>query len=480
MFGSNKNYLTVSINEGILKVAQVSSSGNLEKVARASFSINAADDAVTALKSLLAPFNRKLPVICVIPASAATAKNIEVPSTDPEEIKSIINLQAGRHTPYSREEVLISYTNLGLNASNNTRLMLVIVHRDIIKERISILEKSGLNIDQIIFVPEAQARFYAKALNLKKETPPVGIIDFSLNSTSYIVISKGSLLFVRNIPVGIKSLLEGADALAKLEEELKKSMDAFVQEDGNPAPQSYIVTTKNDAIDSVLPALQENLKIQLQVNVYSNFIKGSMDLKKKLQRDYADDSFLDVISPASSLVRCEINLMPEEMILKKTVDRQSKEASLSGGAAIIIMLLIGSMISLNINFKETFLSQNLRAKFAPQKQQVQLLQDQMNKVKLVRTYIQGRMSSLDIIHELYAITPHAIYLNNISVDDQGIVIIDGVADSLPDVYSYDKSIDDSTKFKEAKIKSTSTKKDNGKDVAAFEIEFKLNNSKEQA
>ncbi len=103
-----------------------------------------------------------------------------------------------------------------------------------------------------------------------------------------------------------------------------------------------------------------------------------------------------------------------------------------------------------------------------------MLQEQMNKAKLVRGYIKKRMVSLDIIHELYAITPHTIYLNNIAVDDDGTVTIDGISDSMSQVFSYVKSLDDSTMFKEAKTKSTSTKKDNGKDVAAFEIEFKLN------
>ena len=225
MFGADKKYLTISINDGFIKIAQAASSGNLEKVARGPFAANsAADETAKVLKSLLPSFDRKLPVICVIPASAATAKNIEVPSTDPEEIKSIINLQASRHTPYSREEVLISYINLGINASNNTRLLLVIAHRDMVKDRISILEKAGLDVDKILFAPEAQARFYAKALNLKRDALPQGVIDFSLNATSYIVISKGSLLFVRHIPIGLKSLIEGADAPLKLQEELKKSM----------------------------------------------------------------------------------------------------------------------------------------------------------------------------------------------------------------------------------------------------------------
>jgi Tfp pilus assembly PilM family ATPase len=481
MFGADKQYLTVSINDGLIKIAQASSTGSLDKAARGSFTVTpGGDEAVRALKSLLSSFNRKASVICVVPANAATAKNIEVPSTDPEEIKSIINLQASRHTPYSREEVLISYINLGMNASNNTRLLLVIVHRDMVKERISIMERAGLDIDKILFVPEAQARFYAKGLNLKKDVPPYGIIDFSLNTASFMVISKGALLFVRHIPVGIKAIMEGADALAKLQDEIQKSMDAFTQEDGSAAPTSYIVTTANEAVGNILPALKESLKVDFKVFEFSKFIKGSAGQLKKLQSNFGDDSFLDVIAPASTAVKCEINLMPDEMILKKTVERQSKEASRSGVAAIIIMLLVGAMIMSNIYFKDTFLNKNLREQYAPQKEQVEKLEMQMNKVKLVREFIKHRMVSLDIIHELYAITPHSIYLNDIAMDEDGTVTIDGISNSMSEVFSYVKSLDDSTMFKDAQTKSTSTKKDNGKDVAAFEIEFKLDDVKEPA
>ena len=136
------------------------------------------------------------------------------------------------------------------------------------------------------------------------------------------------------------------------------------------------------------------------------------------------------------------------------------------------------MIMSKIYFKDTFLNKNLREQFAPQKEQVQKLELQMNKIKLVRGYMQDRMVALDIIHELYTITPRSIYLNNIVMDENGTVTIDGISESMSQVFSYVKSLDDSAMFKEAKTKSTSTKKDNGKDVAAFEIEFKLSSSKD--
>ncbi len=473
MFGADKKFLSISINDGIIKAVQSSASQNLEKAARASFTaLPGSPEAIDALKAVLAPFNRKLPVVCVIPASAVTAKNIEVPSADPDEIKSIINLQASRHTPYSREEVLISYINLGMNASNNTRLLMVIVHRDIVKERVQALERAGLEPEKIIFAPEAQARFYAKALNIKKDETR-GIIDFSLNAASYIVIAKGSLLFERHIPVGIKAIKEGGDVSAKLQEEIKKSMDAFMQEDGNQAPSAYVVTTGHPAVMAILPALKENLKIDLQVKVYTDFIKGPADLRKKIQGDEDDDSYLDVVAPASTVSKCEINLMPEEMVLKKMVDRQSQEVSKSGVAAVIIMAIIGAMIMSNIYFKDTYLNKNLREHYAPQIAQVKMLEEKMLKTKLVHDYIKSRMLSLNIINGLYDITPHTIYLNNIAVDDDGTITIDGISETMALVYSYVKSIDDSSMFKEAKLKSTATKKDNGKDVASFNIEFKL-------
>ncbi|MDE2028177.1 MAG: pilus assembly protein PilM [Candidatus Omnitrophica bacterium] len=468
---ANKKYLAVCVNDGIIKLAQAGSSGDVEKIARCSFAANAGnEEAAGALKALLLSFNRKLPVICVVPASAATAKTIEVPSTDPEEIKSIINLQASRYTPYSREEVLISYINLGLNLSNNTRLLIVIVHRDLVKEKLDILERAGLDVEKVIFAPEAQARFYARALNLKKDAASVGVVDFSLNSSSCISVANSTLSFLRHFPIGIKAVMQGGDTVAKMQEELKKSMDAYVQEEGNEALSTYIVTTPT--LNNVLPGLKESLGVAFQVNAFLNFIKCGTDVRKKLQGDFADDSFLDVIASAATAGKCEINLMPEEMILKKTVDRQSQEVSKAGVAAVIIMVLIGIILMSNIYFKDTYLNKNLKQQFAPQISEVQKLQGQMNKTKLVREYIKDRMVSLDIIRQLYAITPTTIYLRDITADEDGTVTIDGVADSMSLVYSYVKMIDDSTSFKEAKLKSASTKKDNGKEVGTFEIEFK--------
>jgi Tfp pilus assembly protein PilN len=165
--------------------------------------------------------------------------------------------------------------------------------------------------------------------------------------------------------------------------------------------------------------------------------------------------------------------MPEEMVVKKAVEKQSQEAIKTVAAALLILVLLGIAIMSNIYFKDAFLNQNLRAKYAKQKEEVQKLQEQLNKVKVVKQNLQGRMVSLDIIQELYKITPTQIYLNTIVLDEDGALTIGGISDSMSRVFSYVKALSDSLMFKDVKTKSTTTKKDNGKDVAAFELNLQV-------
>jgi len=71
----------------------------------------------------------KTPLIfCPIPNQVAMTKNIEVPSRDIKEVEEIINLQAGRHTPFAREEIIVDYLNLGVYKRAYTKILLIIVY----------------------------------------------------------------------------------------------------------------------------------------------------------------------------------------------------------------------------------------------------------------------------------------------------------------------------------------------------------------
>ena len=475
MFTANKRFLSFSLNENVIKLVQAQSSGLVEKVARVSAAETTPDALAQALKTLLNGFDRKASVICVIPSSVATSKVIEVPSSDPDEIKSIVNLQVSRHTPYSREEVLVGFINLGPGAANHTKIHLVIVHRNVVKDRLTILEKSALSPDKILFVPEGVGRLYFKGLNLKKDSQPVGLIDVALSSVNFMVVARGAVTFCRSIPIGVKQIIESQESVNKLLEEIAKSIEAYTSEEGEDPLGSFVVTTDNDVVKNMLPALKEGLKAEICVSSFVNLIKLGA-VKNKLLKDFADDSFLDAIAPPIVAAKCEVNLMPEEMIMKKAVEKQSKDAKWIVIQTLVILVLLGSAITSKIYFKYTFLNQNLQKRYASQKQEVEKLQERINKIKVVKQYLQSRMISLEVIRELYKATPTQIYLNSIALDEDGALLVSGISasptgisDSMSQVYNYEKALAAASLFSKVKRKSMTNKKDNNKDVVAFEI-----------
>ncbi len=469
MFGNDKKFLSVLIADAAVKVAQVTSSGVVEKIVRQTAASSSVDDIVKSLKPLLGGLDRKAPVICVIPTANATSKCIEVPSNDPKEIKSILNLQASRHTPYSREEVIIGHVNLGSMPSGNTKILLVIAHRNVIKDRLNVLEKCGLLTDRVLFSAEGIGRLYTKGLNLKSNAS-LGVIDIGHTTINFCVVARGSVIFARSINFGIKDLLEpqGANAIS---EEILKTLVAFQAEDTQPI-ESFVVTGDHAAIKEYLPALSELLKVEVRLSPYVSLLKTNA-VKTKLQKDYAEESFLDVIAPAVTSLKSEVNFIPDEIVMKRTVEKQSVEASKAGVAAVIIMLLLGGILMSKIYFKDVFLNKNLKQRYSGQHDEVLKLQDKMAKVRIVREYMRERLVGLDVLKEIYRITPNDIYLSTINMEEDGTLTLAGVSPSMSQIFAYVKTLDDSPLFIDAKTRSTSTKKDGTKDVAVFEVALKI-------
>lgn len=476
MFNSDKDYLSICISEQSVKIAQVKSSGAVVKVSRREIAGPSSDAVISALKTALSGFNpKRTNVLCVIPGSVATTKTIEVPSIDPEEIRSIINLQAARHTPFSRDEILVGHSQLGSYQSNFTKIFLVIVNRNVVKERLRILESAGLEVHKVVFEPEGIARFYSKALGVKRESAPVGIIDVGPQSTSVIIESRGTAAMCRIIPVGTSALTsQGAEARDKLVAEIKKSWDTYRDEDIDKNPSYFILTSGQAIVKDLQPSLAAALATSVQISAFIDQLKVGGGLKKRLENDFANDTLTDVLAPAISAGRCEVNLIPEEILMKRNVEQQSREVMVTGVLVVTILISIGLVLGSKNYFKETFLKKNLREKYAGQHEEVLKLQSELHKTKAVQELLSSRLTALKILRGLYVVIPKDIYLNSITSAEDGIVVISGIAETTSRVYAFVGSLSESKIFDGVKTKSTSVKKDRGKDMVSFEIEFLLN------
>jgi Tfp pilus assembly PilM family ATPase len=482
MFAKSNDHIAISLSDDFVRVVEVKGNGTAAKITRASSrDIKGLTDSdlPKVIHSALNGFNTKASsVYYVIPANITTTKNIEIPSTNPEEIKSIVSLQAGRHTPFSREEIQISYINLGVFKANYTKVLLVIANKGVLKKHLETLEKSGVKVKKILFAPEGISQFYSTVLSVADSARVIGIIDVGSHSTDFMFSMNGRTLTSRNISIGKSHLTaEGPAGNARLIDELKKTLDAYQSEDIDQAPASYILTTDDAHTKSLQADTKEKLGWDVRVIPYIDGVKTSPDALKKMSAEYSGSSFLDIISCAVSVNSLQVNLVPEELELRKSIEDQGKEIFKFAILGFICLVLFACTLGIKIYYQNEILD-HLRSKYKGSHEQVVDLENRSMNAMVMQNFLSDRMMSLDVINELYRNIPDQIYLTSVVMNEDGTVLVQGVSEVPSLIYNLGVTLKESALFKSVDITSTSSKKDRGKDVSVFDITLKLHKAEE--
>lgn len=472
--------ICLSLSEDTFKAVQIKR-GKLVEVAAIDIKGVGDSELARTIQPSLKKFTSKTALIVnVIPAGMTTTKNIEIPSTNAEEIKSIVNLQASRHTPFSREEIQIGYINTGVYKSNYTKVLLVIANRNVIKRNLTVFEKAGLKIRYVLFAPEGIAKFYTDALNAQGVNIPAAIIDIGKTSTDFTIINNGVAISSRGIPIGSHHLAtEGTVARGKLTDELSKTIDSYKAEDIDQLPSRFILTTQDEHTKDLAAVLKEKFKWNTEINPYLDYVNPAGGVLESLVQEYPEQSFLDVIAAGSVAGEAQVNLIPEEIQLQKTVEDQGQEILRTVMLGFVILIVIAVAFGMKMYFTNAFLTK-LKDTNSSNDKRVTELKGQFLKTNLIERFLSERTVSLDVINELYRNIPNEIYLTSLLMDEKGNISLQGISDVPSLVFNLGSSLKESTLFKSVEIKSTTAKKDRGKDVSSFEISLKLKSALEEA
>jgi Tfp pilus assembly PilM family ATPase len=411
------HFLSISITPSAVKVALVKSSGFVDKLVTRPIDKGGPD---TALRSAIEGMPVKgAGVLCVIPGDVATTKNIEVPSITDEEIDSILALQASRHTPFNKDEILTAHIKIGNPKPNFTRVLLIVVKRETVKEKIAVLKRAGLDVSAVQFVPEGIARFYAAAFKVKKTDLPIAIIDVGMQSTNFIVESQSAIVMSRNIPIGIGHLSSDTEASQQLVNEIKASLETYDQESIDRKPFRYVMTTNHSALLGLDAKIGDVLGVKVEMAPYASFLQASKAVKEVIARDFSDETALDVIAPGMAAAKCQADLVPQEIKDQRAIAEKGRETFKAGVLIVLFLFFLGGALMSKVYFKDAFLKRNLVEKYADQRQEVKNLEKLIAKTKILREYMVARDLPLEAVRELYRIIPPEIYLGNIGMDDAG-------------------------------------------------------------
>ncbi len=387
-------------------------------------------------------------VIGVLPRQSANLRLMELPSTDEAEIADMIDLQAGRQTPYSRDEILSDYKVLGQTRRNTyTRVLLAIVQRAIVRERYHDLERGGLDLARMSVSTEGLLA-WVRASGLAS-AQAVAVLDVDAAASDMIVVQNDTLVSSKHIMTGAAPLREGgADAMHKFAEDVLRALDASREGGGGVAVDGLVVTGAAPAIDGLEAALRRELKMEVTVRGAAT---ASVEDPKGFCTAAAEAgmSLTALVGMAMAPATLALNLCPDVVRMRRELVARTRGLS-AMGAAMMAVLVAGSLwLTLACAFKADTLKA-LKRELAATSPAVTRIEKMTEVVREVRSRRDARLAPVVVLPALHHCIPADVFLDSMEYDrTRRTLVLNGTAPSRKEVRALVGALEDSPLFTQA-------------------------------
>ncbi|MBI4358377.1 MAG: PilN domain-containing protein [Candidatus Omnitrophica bacterium] len=406
-----------------------------------------------------------------VASHSVVTRNIEIPSRDPNEIWEIVSLQATRHTPYARNEIVVDYLNLGVFKSVYTKILLIIVPRTVVMRFYEIALKLNVKVEKIFFAPEIIARNASKRVEVASEKLPVCVVQVDTSVSEFIVMSRDMLLFVRSIPVGAQHFAVAKEGyLIRFVEELRKSLEAYQSENIDQNPSVLFLSGATQNLEDLGQMVEEGLKLSVKYLFDIEQIPMHQELKDKYSSQNV--SFLQVAAPALLFDELTVDLVPEENKLKKSVEERSREIVKTGFLTMAFLGVLCVFLLSYLYFRTARLSE-LRDRYDPIKKETQALEEAYGHVQAVKTHLANRGVAIERLAELSSLVSLDMYLTEVKFDIDGKFSVKGRSFKKPSIFSFVDKMESSDLFQNVRTKYITGQVEDGKEFADFEVSASL-------
>jgi len=416
-------------------------------------------------------------VLCLISSKQFIFKNVDIPSTEREEVSKIIDLQAGRFTPYAREEIVIDFVCLEALVQHFTSVLLFIVNRKIADRLANIFQDARLRIEKVVVACDCMATTYMAAAQGVPLQGALGGLHIGEEYSELTVIDENQVVFVRNIPAGAASFKKNPEqAHSDFVQELDRSISAY-HDQGVGKPIHRLLMT---GFTEVLKPLDAELKragsmhagkIEISSFDYRQYFQASESVNE-IVRNAGQFSFFELFSVLAHAERTKVNLLLPELKLRRRIHETSRDILGLGVLIMSIFLLMSLIMGSKIYFKKV-INQKLDSISKKYGSEAMRLEAVSTKNRIVKKLIESRGKELTVLNVINGFIGDDLYLSQINYDNEGHVSIAGTAASMSRVFAFVTQLMQSNYFSKVETKETKSRKEGKQDVADFVIECVL-------
>lgn len=411
---------------------------------------------------------RKPRIINIFPSSLVMSKNIEIPSVDEKEIKEVIDLQATRHTPYARNEIVIDYAVTGVFHGRYSKIILVIGKKETAESHIALLKQTKHNPEKVILEAECIASWFWRSLEESKRAKPAALVHMGTDSCDFSVVYNKKAVYMRSLSVDKQKLMSmNSEAKEKFFSELSKSIEAYNSENiEQPPAELYFLSGAGIPAD-FLETAEKKSGIKCQAYSYQD---SSLfpDFPENLKEKQKDFSFLPLLVCPAVLSGLELNLIPEDVKMRKEIQEKAKDITKIGIFAMLIIIIFLSYLFTTMFFEQVYLD-NINQEYAREIKEADMLRQISNRTDIVKRFVNKKGKTLDALSALVAAMPDEVYFNTVEFKENDKIVITSTTDTMSRVFSLVGLLENHENFKEVKIDFTRSRVVGGEEIADFGI-----------
>ncbi len=407
-------------------------------------------------------------VIACIPRSLVTIRYLNLPSVSKREIARMVQFQAEKQLPYSKEELVTAFKVIGSNKDGYSRVMLVLVHRDVINKQLELLRDLKLNPEYIELSSQAAASAFIKKHPGKNQ--PVAFIDIDMFSVDIQVIFNGELVWTRNV-----SLPENRTQESLLEE-ITKSLNSYNKD----LSRGQSSSGRNKEITGIFVSgkvhnkLKENLSKSFDMSVEIFNPAGNLTLHKQKFSiaNQCGISLCSIIGLIGNFPNVLLNVLPDEIKTQKRIREKRKRYLVLVSQCVGILLLILGIFMRNIYDKQNTLKR-LDIEIKKTNPIAKEVNKRAKRLRVIKKQINTKNSCLDILHELHKIIPDTISFSTLDYQLNNTLKIKGQSKALSDALGLIDILEKSAYFKNVQLKSSNMRRLRNIEVADFYIQCEI-------
>lgn len=382
---------------------------------------------------------RRAQVLCAIPRNQVLTRLMQLPATQAEEVRQMVELTGRTQFPDPSEKIVIDSALVDQHAAGST-VQVVACRRELLERYLRLAQQANLELLGVTPNSWGLLWWYRDWAKDQAGRDPVMLVHVDTDHTDLLVLRQGRMLFSRSLAQGRADWqAEAPGTLEPLVQELERSLTTFRKDWPGVEVQGFVVTGVGPSA-AIARALEQRWGKPVAV----------ADLKPAISRVQGAEQFDGSPAALLGLARADrqqlVNLLPPEARQAQAYGRRMRQFSVTGALLLLTFMMGLSLLLVSIHRRERAAGQAVTSLRGLQAATEHLTQ-QARFIQLVETTLASRRRTASMLAELFQLTPSTITYESVTFERvRGELIIRGVAPTTRHVLDYVRALEQSPQW----------------------------------